>query len=1072
MTYLGSDNGYKMQAEALQRLANSTAEANETVTKTYQGALAGQVQNTQRMIELVQAKAQADVSAASKENKLKKIVDAGLEVYNDYQQKQQQAKVKQVQAQQEIETDKEYAQIRDKLADLQGEYETNNWRNGAEAFKYEASKLIATYQPKTKEQAAYLVKLVEQVNNAYNQRTAKVGDRLQEETMKQRLAKREVERNNLSLSLSPMFSSVRYNTDPAQRQSYLNGIWESLNKWKASAIEGGVPEADVHQILAEVTGDLTKRFLDGSDLSAEQTMKIQNSARGSQEWNELERAYGAGQISYEDKQARQAQLEVKYPGFVSSQMARIGDEEKFKFSLVQLNQQQQELTQKVANQAVAQVQFTDTEVTALAARLYLGGEAKITELLNTPGLKDNAFIQRGIALARRISDARKDERKVTLENQQAITAIGRLNITDANAFISLSQSLVKPQKEMTQADLINAQLMAQIQNISPEAAAAAAKVQQGQKLTAQDIQTLQAGLNLHNAKIKETQLSLQREMEIRYNGFLTDYQDLYTLGLLGTDAKLTEFAKQADPILQRKIQEINQLKVQTQQQVQTNYGVQPNFNESPAYAPMLDSKGNLLLAPRAQARRMKIDGREVVTPIIGTLNINNISSPYGWRQKTKSMHAGIDFPLAGGQKAVALVSGTVVNVGHYSGYGNTTDILGDNGVLYRYAHSTPFVKKGDRVQPGQPVVTPDGTGTNIGSRTHLHFETRKPQFRKGKYDVNLNFGFKNTMNPLDHLAKLQAGDSNALAPRGDFSAFAAHPTKRAPNNSTVLANGAVVNAGQYQRPSMKSSVPAQTRITNQRPARAGYVPGRVQVGTSSYNPKANLGYAILNRDVALRTQIHKTAQNLGIPAEWIADIIQQESSFDANKDHAASTGRRANPNQNHGLFGFGSDSGIGANNFIRLRSGRMSGAEQVQIYERYIKQNGWDRLVRQRKGNVTIADLWAISKMGSIMRANFLRTQNLRVRSFPGTKKTYADEIALLGKWVGRRYDLGGASSRRSRNAAVTTKVEAINPVSTSLYNNRTPVPTRVERHNKPLIRGASSQFVNQLPKMPTNRRK
>lgn len=98
-----------------------------------------------------------------------------------------------------------------------------------------------------------------------------------------------------------------------------------------------------------------------------------------------------------------------------------------------------------------------------------------------------------------------------------------------------------------------------------------------------------------------------------------------------------------------------------------------------------------------------------------------ISSGYGWRRS--GFHHGIDIVADTGVAFRASAGGKVSYVGYHKIYGNMVKIDHGNGMETLYGHASKiYVKKGQRVVPGQTIATVGVSGYTTGP--HLHFEIR------------------------------------------------------------------------------------------------------------------------------------------------------------------------------------------------------------------------------------------------------------------------------------------------------------------------------------------------------------
>lgn len=98
----------------------------------------------------------------------------------------------------------------------------------------------------------------------------------------------------------------------------------------------------------------------------------------------------------------------------------------------------------------------------------------------------------------------------------------------------------------------------------------------------------------------------------------------------------------------------------------------------------------------------------------------SVSSPFGPRDG--GMHAGLDIAAPAGTPVHAAASGTVVQAGMSSGYGNMVCIQHSGGVSTCYAHLSSIGVSGGSVSQGEAIGAVGCTGSCTGD--HLHFEVR------------------------------------------------------------------------------------------------------------------------------------------------------------------------------------------------------------------------------------------------------------------------------------------------------------------------------------------------------------
>jgi murein DD-endopeptidase MepM/ murein hydrolase activator NlpD len=99
--------------------------------------------------------------------------------------------------------------------------------------------------------------------------------------------------------------------------------------------------------------------------------------------------------------------------------------------------------------------------------------------------------------------------------------------------------------------------------------------------------------------------------------------------------------------------------------------------------------------------------------------------PLGRREQTQ-FHTGVDLKCQKGLRLGALVGGRVVRVGVLGDAGLVVDIVSRSAIRVRYAHgSRSFVRVGDTVSPGMPIIACGSTGRSTGPHVHIEVMSAK-----------------------------------------------------------------------------------------------------------------------------------------------------------------------------------------------------------------------------------------------------------------------------------------------------------------------------------------------------------
>ena len=188
-----------------------------------------------------------------------------------------------------------------------------------------------------------------------------------------------------------------------------------------------------------------------------------------------------------------------------------------------------------------------------------------------------------------------------------------------------------------------------------------------------------------------------------------------------------------------------------------------------------------------------------------------VTSPFGYRESTKSFHKGID--LIGSNKSitseiVAFEDGEVtrvINKGEKGGTACSVRIKHEGGCYTFYTHlknESIVVKKGDKVKKGQKLGIIGNTGNTTG--VHLHFQIDEGN---GKNPINpADYVFSNKPLPMIKIPDkyYRKGDVGEAVSKIDDYLFQLY------NNSRVLGiyygNYTVKYIKQFQKEAKKKGI--------------------------------------------------------------------------------------------------------------------------------------------------------------------------------------------------------------------------------------------------------------------------
>lgn len=410
-------------------------------------------------------------------------------------------------------------------------------------------------------------------------------------------------------------------------------------------------------------------------------------------------------------------------------------------------------------------------------------------------------------------------------------------------------------------------------------------------------------------------------------------------------------------------------------------------------------------------------------PLAAELGAPVVTSEYGMRTHPtlggQRMHWGIDIALPVGTNVRSIQGGRVVRVaggcraGDHScggGFGNFVIVQTPSGHFEQFNHLERLnVSEGQTINPGDAVATSGNTGR--GSGPHLDFMVYKPgtqlnqlaagsqSYRTQTINPREYFGTVTNLEPVPYGGGLPVAQT--AAPNEGYSSIARNFTLQEMFRYSPASGGVIETApGVFERP--------EQVYNNSNPRRRqGWPVWRSGYGDNNNNIEHNYGYEALRSNRPFREALVATANRLDIPAQWLADVIELETTNFSPARH--------NSQGAVGLIQFHPSGGLadvaqwmGVNMATaKRRLTNMSHAEQMQWVERYLYTYGPGDGHKFEH----IADLYGLINQGP----SYWQRGRQRSMSVRDGRNSLQQLLQRLGRNVGRRYNFDDrqASSRR-----------------------------------------------------------
>lgn len=333
-------------------------------------------------------------------------------------------------------------------------------------------------------------------------------------------------------------------------------------------------------------------------------------------------------------------------------------------------------------------------------------------------------------------------------------------------------------------------------------------------------------------------------------------------------------------------------------------------------------------------------------------------------------HAGIDIAVAENTPLIAPIGGVIASAMSDAGYGNFIDIRTPDGKILRYAHlNAMHVKEGQQILPGQVIGLTGNTGTSTGP--HLHFEVRN----------DLYGGYEKTEDPIAWSVKNLNNANRGLTARRGRNTPNGIPPNAVPLSGAYIQNNQIVrDDGTVGTPSYTARNPIKN------------MPLPADKNAYSSSPDKNYGYQVLAQDSAFRKELHRVAQNLKVPTQWLADLM----AFETGGTFSTSI---SNPNGGaRGLIQFMPDTAADLGTSTEAL-GRMSRTEQMKYVERYLRIHTEDGKLVSKPEHLLMS-VW-----GGIGNLKKLRNNPESVRNLSDGNIKFHEYIKRLGEHAGRFYE-------------------------------------------------------------------
>lgn len=670
--------------------------------------------------------------------------------------------------------------------------------------------------------------------------------------------------------------------------------------------------------------------------------RLNNTVTAQNQYAGIEAAYQSGQLSYEEREYLKQQVKAQYPETTAAPVTQLDSLEEAN-KLANLQMALQEAKEKDFLKNYDQATLVEAETTAMAMEL-LNDESQVWKYEKTKNIDSQRVLARYKQLKEQIPKVQQGQRQLAAMQTRIASLTSQIDMIQRMSSMSFEQR-EKYKK---------------------------------------------AGINIPDPNSLG---KLQSEL----SGLQQEYQTLD--GTVGnTFRTLTNFGVEFDKngnyqISPSKRAELDRIKDMQKK----GYLTSPQLFREGRGGPGQQQ-------PVAQLSKMDVGGQNVFVPFTAQhKNKVSFTSGFGTRVHpiygTAKHHNGLDLAAPIGTPTTALRSGVVTRVEEMSGYGKVVEIKMSDGKYAFYTHlDSQSVKKGDRVAQGQVVGKVGNSGGSTGP--HLHLAV----FNSATDNQGIDpVGYLRTVQPEKGAAPsrgLGLPPQQGVPGRSQYeqgTQTAPLPAGAPPYGALLLPSGGYVWGGKVYRQGVGGtgaykpmSLGVEKYINSARPMPGTKASNDIRDYAGRNNPNANYGYKVIAEDRQFAKALAATADRLGFPAQWLADIM----AFETGGSFDPSIGNEIGAT---GLIQFMPDTAAGLGTSTSALA-RMTRTQQLRYVEKYFRQ-GIQEVGKFKRMDDVFAYIWG--------GGNLVKKPDSSRANISDGNISYTGYINRIGEHAGRKYAHG-----------------------------------------------------------------